>query len=123
MTDSLERSFPCAVILAERAWPLSSITIYGMIGGPGRFVLIPLDGSQDRRLYRRQVLTEINHRLREWGGMVPGLGAYTGFVINYSSERAVRFDREGKAAELLREPVLPGQIKVTIGRVVRGRNR
>lgn len=108
-------SIPSACILGTQRIP-SQITILGVIGGPRRFLLIDIDAAQPRQTFRHQALVEMNRRLIAWRGIVPFYGEPDGFVVNYDCSRAVRFDLEGRAIELLRDPVFPGSIEMSLSR-------
>jgi hypothetical protein len=56
----------------------------------------------------RQVLD----RLPEW---VPAFGEPIGFVINYSPDRAVRFDSNGQPIAILDKAVRPGTAVLRLG--------
>jgi hypothetical protein len=46
-----------------------------------------------------QALDGLRHRLARWHGCVPAYGRAVGIIINYSPDRAIRFDLEGHAVE------------------------
>ena len=47
--------------------------------------------------------------------VVPFFGPTTGFVINYTPDRAVRFDLEGNPVECLPCAYFPGDVTLTLG--------
>ena len=67
---------------AARAEALCAVT-----GGSDRWLRIALDLTQPPLLYANQALV-VARRTRE----VPFFGAVTGVIVNYSPDRAVRFD-------------------------------
>ena len=90
---------PHAIILTERTVP-SPIFVAAMIGVE-KLLRIDLDATQGPVSFVRQVLD----RLPEG---VPAFGKPIGFVINYSPDEAVRFDRNGQPIAILDEAVRPG---------------
>jgi hypothetical protein len=94
-----EKFRPHAIILTEHTVP-SPIFVAAMIGVE-KLLRIDIDATQGPVSFVRQVLD----RLPE---VVPAFGKPIGFVINYSPDQAVRFDRNGQANEILKEAVRPG---------------
>jgi hypothetical protein len=97
---------PHAIILTERKVP-SPIFVVAMIGVE-KLLRIDIDATQGPMSFVRQVLD----RLPE---VVPAFGKPIGFVINYSPDQAVRFDRNGQANEILKEAVRPGTAVLRLG--------
>jgi hypothetical protein len=94
-----ENFSPHAIVLTERTVP-SPIFVAAMIGVE-KLLRIDLDATQGPVSFVRQVLD----RLPEG---VPAFGKPIGFVINYSPDKAVRFDRNGQPIAILDEAVRPG---------------
>jgi hypothetical protein len=69
--------------------------------GVEKLLRIDLDPTQGPVSFVRQVLD----RLPEW---VPAFGKPIGSVINYSRDKAVRFDPNGQPIEMLDKAVRPG---------------
>jgi hypothetical protein len=90
---------PHAIILTERSVP-SPIFVAALIGVE-KLLRIDLDASQGPVSFVRQVLD----RLPEG---VPAFGKTAGFVINYSPDKAVRFDPNGQPIAILEKAVRPG---------------
>jgi hypothetical protein len=90
---------PHAIILTERSVP-SPIFVAAMIGVE-KLLRIDLDATQGPVSFVRQVLD----RLPEG---VPAFGKPMGFVINYSPDKAVRFDSNGQPIAMLDKAVRPG---------------
>ena len=90
---------PHAIILTEQTVP-SPIFVAAIIGVE-KLLRIDLDATQGPVSFVRQVLD----RLPEG---VPAFGKPIGFVINYSSDKAVRFDPNGQPIEMLDKAVRPG---------------
>ena len=90
---------PHAIILTERSVP-SPIFVAAMIGVE-KLLRIDLDATQGPVSFVRQVLDCLPEK-------VPAFGKTVGFVINYSPDQAVRFDRNGQANAIPKEAVRPG---------------
>jgi hypothetical protein len=90
---------PHAIILTERTVP-SPIFVAAMIGVE-KLLRIDLDLTQGPVSFVRQAVD----RLPEG---VPAFGKPIGFVINYSPDKAVRFDRNGQPIAILDKAVRPG---------------
>jgi hypothetical protein len=76
--------------------------------GVEKLLRIDLDAAQGPVSFVRQVLD----RLPEW---VPAFGKPIGFVINYSPDKAVRFDSNGQPIAMLKESVRPGTAVLRLG--------
>jgi hypothetical protein len=96
---------PHAIILTHRTVP-SPIFVAAIIGVE-KLLRIDLD-AQGPVSFVRQVLD----RLPEW---VPAFGKPIGFVINYSSDKAVRFDSNGQPIAILDKAVRPGTAVLRLG--------
>ena len=94
-----ENFCPHAIILTERSVP-SPIFVAAIIGVE-KLLQIDLDATQGPVSFVRQVLD----RLPEG---VPAFGNPIGFVINYSPDKAVRFDRNGQPIAILDKAICPG---------------
>ena len=94
-----ENFCPHAIILTEHTVP-SPIFVAAMIGVE-KLLRIDLDATQGPVSLVRQVLDRLPER-------VPAFGKAIGFVINYSPDKAVRFDRNGQPIAILDKAVRPG---------------
>ncbi len=101
-----ENFCPHAIILTEQTVP-SPIFVAAMIGVE-KLLRIDLDATQGPVSFVRQVLD----RLPEG---VPAFGKSIGFVINYSPNQAVRFDRNGEPIAILDKAVRPGTAVLRLG--------
>ncbi len=101
---------PSAFLLGTASRP-SSITIYGLSGGAERWLKIPLDLSQSPITFARQALTVVRRT-----PTVPFFGATMGFIINYTPDRAVRFDIGGTPVEDFERAYVPGAVDIFIGK-------
>jgi hypothetical protein len=94
-----ENFCPHAIILTERSVP-SPIFVAAIIGVE-KLLQIDLDATQGPVSFVRQVLDRLPER-------VPAFGNPIGFVINYSPDKAVRFDRNGQPIAILDKAICPG---------------
>jgi hypothetical protein len=95
-----------AIILTERTVP-RPIFVAAIIGVE-KLLRIDLDATHGPVSYVRQVLD----RLPEG---VPAFGKPIGFVINYSPDKAVRFDSNGHPIAILAKAVRPGTAVLRLG--------
>jgi hypothetical protein len=94
-----EKFCPHAIILTHRTVP-SPIFVAAIIGVE-KLLRIDLDPTQGPVSFVRQVLDHLPER-------VPAFGKPVGFVINYSPDKAVRFDSNGQPIAILDKAVRPG---------------
>jgi hypothetical protein len=90
---------PHGIILTEKTVP-SPIFVAALIGVE-KLLRIDLDATQGPVSFVRQVLDRLPDQ-------VPAFGKPIGFVINYSPDRAVRFDLKGQPIAILDKAVRPG---------------
>lgn len=97
---------PHAVILTEQNVP-SQITFYAMTGGSRHRIIQFKEGSNPETyaIQAREALPNV----------VPFLGAPTGYVINYTPDFALRFNKEGRLVARLSRAFRVGQSSVAIG--------
>jgi hypothetical protein len=101
---------PSAYLLGTETRP-TQITIYGLTGGPERWRRIPLDLSQPAVTFVRQALIVVRKT-----PVGPFYGPTIGFVVNYSPDRAARFDLAGNPVAMLDRAYEPGRVALLIGR-------
>ena len=106
---------PHAVLVTERTVP-TQITFCGLMGGPSRFLVIPLDTNKPPVTFVKQTLAGLPDEDEEGNRSVPFFGLVQGFVLNYALSRAIRFDLKGHPLEILPEAYAPGQVLLSIGR-------
>ena len=94
-----ENFCPHAIILTAQTVP-SPIFVAAIISVE-KLLCIDLDATQGPVSFVRQVLERLPER-------VPAFGKPIEFVINYSPDKAVRFDRNGQPIAILDEAVRPG---------------
>ncbi len=107
---------PHAIIQGERTMP-ASITMYSITGGSERWLKIGFDLSRPPVTFVEQVLAALPSKLHlredgEW--IVTFFGSAVGFTVNYSPDRAVRFDLKGNAVENWSKAVRPGAAWVSL---------
>ena len=100
---------PSAYLLGTETRP-TQITIYGLTGGPERWRRIPLDLSQPAVTFVQQALIVVRKT-----PVVPFYGPTIGFVVNYSPDRAVRFDLAGNPVAMLDRAYEPGRVTLLLG--------
>ncbi|WFT82933.1 hypothetical protein QA634_14295 [Methylobacterium sp. CB376] len=87
--------------------------------GIDRLLKLELDTTRPRHTFVRQALSGLNQRLLSFkSDQIPFFGRPRGFVINYAPNRAVRYDLNGNAVEILSREVMAGHGKVSFGRMV-----
>ena len=95
---------PHGYLIGSQRQP-SQIVIFAITGGPDRWLRFRLDASLPAETFTAQAL-DIAKRTPA----VPFHGALTGFAINFSRDRAVRYDVDGRVVETLVEPYAPGAV-------------
>jgi hypothetical protein len=105
---------PHAIIVTERRIP-EQIT-FALLTGVPRHLRIDFDLSKDRSTFVHQALSETRLRLQRFNGVIPFFGEAMGIVVNYSPERAVQYDLEGKSVQILKGAQRCGQGYLQIGR-------
>jgi hypothetical protein len=101
---------PHAYLIGTETRPWS-ITMYGFSGGSERWLKIPLDCTRPSVTLATQALSVVRKT-----PVVRFFGATTGFIVNYTPDRAVRFDLDGKPVEVLPRAYSPGDVELQIGR-------
>ncbi len=105
---------PHAVILTERRVP-SQIAFCAFTQGE-RALHIDFDLQRPRASYAHQAKKEIDRRIDRSDREIAFFGPVRGFVVNYAWFRAVRFDIDGRALELLSSAVRIGESEVRFGK-------
>jgi hypothetical protein len=107
---------PHGIVLTEKTVP-SPIFVAALIGVE-KLLRIDLDATQGPVSFVRQVLDHLPEE-------VPAFGKPIGFVINYSPDKAVRFDRNGQPIAILDKAVRPGTAVLRLGGrpIAAGRNK
>lgn len=88
----------------------SSITMYGLSGGPDRWLKIRLDLSRPPLTFAAQARQVVKNT-----PSVAFHGRTTGFIINYSPDRAVEFDLDANPVACLDRDYAPGNVEIFIG--------
>jgi hypothetical protein len=107
---------PHAVIETERRRP-DQIVFCGLTGGVERWLIIRFDLSMSPITFVEQAVHALAKRPGDKQGrpIIPFFGLATGFVVNYSPDRAVRFDIRGNAVEVLPQACRVGEIQLSVG--------
>ncbi len=105
---------PHAIILTERRVQ-EPIFVAAMIG-VDRLLRVDFDLNQSSITFVSQALKGVRYKLSAWNGVaLPAFGRPIGIVVNYSPERAVKFDLTGKAAESFPKAYRIGQTLLSVG--------
>ena len=105
-----KRFKPHAVILTERARP-HPLHIAFFIG-IDELLIVDLDPDSKPVSFIEQALEGVREKLRKWqSDQLPTLGRPTGIVINYTPDRAVRFDLDGTPLETWNRTYRPGKLE------------
>jgi hypothetical protein len=108
---------PHAVIQTQRTVP-TQIFICGLTGGAERWLIIRFDLSRPPVTFVEQALEGLKNKsfLTPSGTLGVGFfGAALGIIVNFSPDRAVRFDLEGNPLEVLERAYRPGQASLSVG--------
>jgi len=105
---------PHAVILTDRTRP--EPIFVAAFTGVERLLRVDFDLAAGRASYINQALNGVRLKLAEFKPEVaripeelPAFGRPIGVVVNYSPDRAVRFDLDGNAVEILQRAYLISQ--------------
>lgn len=101
---------PHGYLIGSKQRP-TQIAIYGITGGPDRWLRFCLDASRPPSSFVAQALDVARKT-----PIVPFHGELTGFAINFSHNRSVRYDANGRPVETLAEPYAPGSVQVFVGK-------
>jgi len=105
---------PHAIILTERSRP-EPMWLAGILGVE-RLLRIDLDPAQGPVGYIGQALQGMRQKLASWqSDQLPAYGRPVALVVNYTPERAVRFDLEGNAIEVLDRAHRIGDVQLFLG--------
>ena len=97
---------------AERAAPRRApLWLCALTGGPDRWLRIALDTTHPPLTFAEQALATAR---REAATLF--YGAVTGVIVNYSPDRAIRFDLEGNPVHVYDRAYSPGEITISLGR-------
>lgn len=106
---------PHAVILTERSTP-QPIFIAALIGAD-RLLRVDFDLAARPSSFVNQALNGMRVKLQRWPngpGKLLCFGAPIGVVVNYSPDRAIRFDLDGKALQILPRAYRVGTVELFI---------
>ncbi len=106
---------PHAAILTERKIP-QPIFAAAFIG-VDQLLRVDFDLKQGPESFIDQALNGLSQKLAKWNSdKIPTFGRPIGLVVNYSPDRAVRFDLEGNAVEVLDRAYRIGEASFSIGK-------
>jgi hypothetical protein len=98
---------PHAIILTERTRP-QPIFVAALIGVEN-LLRLDFDTGGNPVGYVKKAEQELERRLSRWKGTLPAFGRPTGLVLNFSPDKAVRFDLEGNPKEIFSKAYPAGQ--------------
>lgn len=98
---------PHAIILTDRIVP-SPVFVYATVGG-SNLLIINFQEDSSPQTYAEQAREALPQS-------VPTLGNTTGYVVNYTPDHAVQFDKEGKPVAEFDRAHRVGQVSIIIGR-------
>lgn len=108
---------PHAIIFTQRRVP-QPVFVAALIG-IDRLLRIDFDLNQPPASYASQAFAGFRKKLREFNSdsstiseTIPAFGRATGIIVNYSPERAVRFDLDGTALEIISHAYRPGDAHI-----------
>jgi hypothetical protein len=90
----------------------------GLTGGAGRWLMIRFDLSKPPLTYMRQAMEGLRDKARvgpDGRKYVTFFGEALGIMINYSPDRALRCDLDGRPLEVLEKAYRPGDVALSIG--------
>jgi hypothetical protein len=102
---------PHAMVLTERTVP-QQIFVAAFVG-VNRLLRIDFELSLPRASFVRQAVNGISGKLGT-DGMIPAFGFPVGFIVNYAANRAIQFDLQGRALELLPKAYDPGRAELSV---------
>ena len=110
---------PHAIILTERTVP-QPIFVAAFIGVE-RLLRIDFDLALAPVSYANQALAGLRRKLAEFSSepgkiseTLPAFGRPVGVIVNYTPDRAIRFDLEGNALEILTRPRRPADAYIAL---------
>ena len=94
------------------------MTCYAITGGAKRWLIVELDVSRPPVTFASQVraiLLDKTGRGSDGRRCVAFFGELLGFVINYTPDRAIRFNPDGEPLETLSAAHMPSQGSISLG--------
>ena len=105
------RSFrPHGIIETEKSIP-EPIFIAALMGTE-KLKRIELDDTAQDAALLEQMIVRTRDHMAEWNGSIPAFGKATGIVVNYTPDKAVRYDLEGNFRERLTSAVRLGSARI-----------
>jgi hypothetical protein len=104
---------PHAIILTEQRSP-EPIFVAAFIG-VDRLLRVDFDLTKKPVSFTDQALQGVREKLARWKSQsLPAFGRPTGVIVNYSPDRAVQFDLEGKPHQVFDRAYQPGKASLSI---------
>jgi hypothetical protein len=106
---------PHAIIIAERSCP-EPLFVAAFIG-VDVLLRVDFDLTAAPVTFVKQSLDGLRQKLARWrrSGELPAFGRPVGIIVNYSPDRAIRFDLEGNPVALFDRAYRPGDVALSIG--------
>jgi hypothetical protein len=104
---------PHAIIITERRRP-EPLFVAAFIG-VDVLLRVDFDLTAAPITLVTQSLDGLRQRLARWHGSLPAFGRPVGIIVNYSPDRAVRFDLQGNPIELFDRAYRAGEVVLSIG--------
>jgi hypothetical protein len=109
---------PFVALITERHRP-SNAAIFGVIGGPDRYLKFRFNPALKGADLHSFVLAEMEQRLdMSHPDQVPTMGRVMSYVANYRPDFAQRFDMEGNLVATLAQAYYPGETRI----IMKGRD-
>jgi hypothetical protein len=106
---------PHAIIRTERRLPTQLFV--AAILGIDRLRRVDFDLTKSPVTFVQQALDGLRGKLVRWNShQIPTFGKPVGVIVNYSPGRAVRYDLEGNAVEVLDRAYRLGEVSFSIGK-------
>jgi hypothetical protein len=111
---------PHAVILTESERPTQLFV--AIFIGIERLRRVNFDLSESPTTYIQQALDGLRHKLQRWklqgwkSDQIPTFGRPESVIVNYATDRAVRFDLDGNAIEIFDRAYRLGESSFSIGK-------
>jgi len=106
---------PHGVVLAERDFPQPLFA--ALFIGIDRLLRVDFNLSESPVTFVKQALDGVRDKLAEWKwDRIPTFGKPVGVIVNYATDRAVRFDLDGNAIEIFDRAYRLGESSFSIGK-------
>lgn len=103
---------PHAIILTEKSRP-EPLFVASLIG-INQLKRVDFETSDNPVLFIDQALAGLQKKLERWKGQIPCFGKPTGIIINYTPDKAIQFDLNGRPVEIFDAAYRLGQASLSI---------